>query len=118
MLEPLNEGGQVSAAAAAVVQAVVETGRQHFKEQLPSLPPLPPSISALQHSNTVLAEERGTMTAEEHIEGSLESLRHDSLAVRSNALQVGRTCCRLDRGLGLFVLSCCCRCRIAMPAWN
>ena len=92
MLEPLNEGGQVSAAAAGVVQAVVEAGRQHFKEQLTSLPPLPPSIPALQHCNAILTEERGTVTAEDHIMASLESLRHHSLAVRTNALQVCLAC--------------------------
>lgn len=87
MLEPLNEGGQVSAAAASVVQSVVEAGRQHFKDSLTSLPPLPPSIPALHRCNAILAEERGTITAEEHITAGLDSLRHHSLAVRANALQ-------------------------------
>ena len=89
MLEPLTEGGQVSAAAAGVVQGVVSAGRQHFPDQLRRLPPLPPSIPALQTCNAILAEQRGTVTAEEHVAASLESLRHHSLAVRANALQVG-----------------------------
>lgn len=88
MLEPLTEGGEVSAAAAGVVQGAVSAGRQHFPEQLRKLPPLPPSIPALQSSNAILAEQRGTVTAEEHIDASLESLQHHSLAVRANALQV------------------------------
>ena len=88
MLEPLTEGGQVSAAAAGVVQGVVEAGREGFQEQLKRLPPLPPSIPALQRCNVLLAEARGPSSAEDHINAALDSLRHHSLAVRANALQV------------------------------
>ncbi|KAK9807336.1 hypothetical protein WJX73_002849 [Symbiochloris irregularis] len=87
MLEPLTEGGQVSIAAARVVQGVVDAGQASFKEQLKRLPPLPPSIPALQRCNAVLTEARGPTSAEDHITAALDSLKHHSLAVRANALQ-------------------------------
>ena len=105
MLEPLTEGGQVTAAAADVVEGVVTAGRQHFRDQLRRLPPLPPSIQALQRSIAVLAEERGTTVAEDHIMAALESLRHHSLAVRANALQVPPpTACFVEPWMMLTIL--------------
>lgn len=54
MLDPLQEGGHVTAAAAAVLDQLVVKSRSLLKDKMKSLPPLPQGIDRLGniHSST------------------------------------------------------------------
>jgi hypothetical protein len=88
LLEPLQEGGKLTAAAARAVEELVVTGRALLQAKLRGLPPLPQSIPALESVGEVLKQERGTLTVEEQVRLLLQSLQHDSPNVQATAVQV------------------------------
>ena len=47
MLDPLQEGGPVTAAAAAVLEQLVIKSRHLLKDKMKSLPPLPQGVDRL-----------------------------------------------------------------------
>ena len=95
LLEPLQEGGAVMAAAVQVLETIIIDGRMLMKPQIKALPPLPQSVPALHRVNSAIAEERGKLTNSEHVQLLLQSLGHHSLSVRTTALQVSQAnlCC-------------------------
>lgn len=86
LMDSLQESGAVGFAAARVVHQLIDVCREHFKDKLRSIPPLPQSPE-LRHVNTKLQEERGTLSTTEHVSLLLESLGNEALSVRSMALQ-------------------------------
>lgn len=87
LLEGLQEGGHVGAAAARVVEELITACRSHFPAKIRSMPPLPQRLLELRHINTMLQEARGSLTTHQHVELLLESLGDEALSVRSTALQ-------------------------------
>jgi hypothetical protein len=87
LLECLQEGGQVGAAAARVIEELITACRAHFPDKIRAMPPLPQRLLELRHINTMLQEARGSLTTHQHVELLLESLGDEALSVRSTALQ-------------------------------
>lgn len=87
LLEGLQEGGHVGAAAARVIEELITACRSHFPAKIRSMPPLPQRLLELRHINTMLQEARGSLTTHQHVELLLESLGDEALSVRSTALQ-------------------------------
>jgi serine/threonine-protein kinase ATR len=87
LLEGLQEGGQVGAAAARVIEELITACRSHFPQKIRSMPPLPQRLLELRHINTMLQEARGSLTTQQHVELLLVSLGDEALSVRSTALQ-------------------------------
>lgn len=87
LLEGLQEGGHVGAAAARVIEELITSCRSHFPDKIRSMPPLPQRLLELRHINTMLQEARGSLTTHQHVELLLESLGDEALSVRSTALQ-------------------------------
>lgn len=87
LLEPLQEGGALAAAAARVLEAIVGRHRPLLGEQISALPPLPASLPALGKVAEALAAERGRLGPAEQVQLLLRSLDHQSVNVRATALQ-------------------------------
>ena len=87
LLEGLQEGGLVGAAAARVVEDLIAACKVHYPEKIRSMPPIPARLLELRHVNGMLQEARGNLTIPEHVELLLESLSDEALSVRSTALQ-------------------------------
>ena len=88
LLEPLQEGGALTAAAAKAMEELVVKGRALLQSKLQGLPPLPQSVAGLERVSEVLKQERGALTIEEQVRLLLQSLQHDSASVKATALQV------------------------------
>ncbi|BDA43155.1 Serine/threonine-protein kinase ATR at C-terminar half [Coccomyxa sp. Obi] len=65
LLEPLQEGGALTAAAAKAMEELVVKGRPLLQSKLQGLPPLPQSVPGLEKVAEVLKQERGALTIEE-----------------------------------------------------
>ena len=87
LLDGLQEGGQVGAAAAKVVEDLIASCQIHFPEKIRSMPPLPQRLLELRHVNKLLQDARGNLSTEQQVEVLLESLGDEALSVRSTALQ-------------------------------
>lgn len=87
LLDGLQEGALVGAAAARVVEELIAACRVHYPEKIRSMPPLPQRMLELRHVNGLLQEARGSLTTEQQVEVLLESLTDEALSVRSTALQ-------------------------------
>ncbi|KAL0029509.1 hypothetical protein WJX79_000191 [Trebouxia sp. C0005] len=87
LLDPLQEGGPVAAAAVTVLEQLVVHSKHLLGERLKSLPPLPQAVEGLGRINAVITEQRGSLTTEESIRIPLKALGDHSLSVRTTALQ-------------------------------
>ncbi|KAL3137629.1 hypothetical protein ABBQ38_004906 [Trebouxia sp. C0009 RCD-2024] len=87
LLDPLQEGGPVAAAAVNVLEQLVVHARHLLGDKLKTLPPLPQAVEGLGPVNAVIAKERGNLTIEESIRIPLQALADHSLSVRKTALQ-------------------------------
>ncbi|KAL0053239.1 hypothetical protein WJX82_003001 [Trebouxia sp. C0006] len=87
LLDPLQEGGAVAAAAVTVLEQLVVHAKHLLGERLKTLPPLPQAVEGLGRINAVIAEQRGSLTTEESIRIPLKALGDHSLSVRTTALQ-------------------------------
>ncbi|KAL4421833.1 hypothetical protein ABPG77_001622 [Micractinium sp. CCAP 211/92] len=104
LLESLQEGGPVSAAAIRVLEELVLICRRTHREKLRTIPPLPNWLQELEKLNETLAKERGKLSTQEQIELLVASLADESLAVRATALRELRSVLssRRERALGLL----------------
>lgn len=87
LLEPLQEGGLLTAAAAKAMEELVVKGRALLQSKLQGLPPLPQSVAGLERVSEVLKQERGALTIEEQVRLLLQSLQHDSASVQATTVQ-------------------------------
>ncbi len=87
LLEPLQEGGALTAAAAKAMEELVVRGRPLLQSKLRGLPPLPQSVPGLEKVAEVLKQERGALTIEEQVRLLLQSLQHDSASVQATTVQ-------------------------------
>ncbi|KAK9914842.1 hypothetical protein WJX75_001188 [Coccomyxa subellipsoidea] len=87
LLEPLQEGGALTAAAAKAMEELVVKGRALLQSKLQGLPPLPQSVAGLERVSEVLKQERGALTIEEQVRLLLQSLQHDSASVQATTVQ-------------------------------
>ncbi len=88
LMDCLQEGGEVAAAAVRVLEAMIIDNRRLLKPQIKALPPLPKSVPALGRVVDVIEQERGKLTSAEVVQLLLGSLSHHSLSVRAAALEV------------------------------
>lgn len=105
LMDSLQESGAVGASAARVVEELISACRKHYPHKLRSMPPLPQWPGELRHVNTLLAEERGTLSMSDHVTLLLESLGNESLSVRSTALQELRSLLAVRRDMLLSLQS-------------
>lgn len=99
LLDPLQEGGELTAAAARAMEELVVTGRPLLRSKLRGLPPLPQAVPGLERVAEVLKQERGALTVEEQVRLLLQSLQHDSPSVQATAVQVSLYILRIDRNM-------------------
>jgi hypothetical protein len=88
LLDPLQEGGRVMAAAVRVMEAMIVDNRSVLTDQIKALPPIPKSVSALQRVIDTVEAERGKLGHNETVNLLLQSLGHHSLSVRAATLEV------------------------------
>ena len=93
LLEPLQEGGPLTAAAAKAMEELVVKGRSLLQSKLQGLPPLPQSVAGLERVAEVLKQERGALTTDEQVRLLLQSLQHDSASVQATTVQARSPCC-------------------------
>jgi len=87
LLDPLQEGGRVMAAAVRVMECMIVDNRSVLTAQIKALPPIPKSVSALQRVIDAVEAERGRLGHAETVTLLLHSLGHHSLSVRAAALE-------------------------------
>lgn len=90
LMDCLQEGGPVMAAAVRVLEAMIIDNRRLLRAQIKGLPPIPKSVPALGRVVDVIEQERGKLTSAEMVQLLLQSLSHHSLSVRAAALEVIR----------------------------
>ncbi|GFR46174.1 hypothetical protein Agub_g7702, partial [Astrephomene gubernaculifera] len=78
---------KVATAAAGVVTLLVVDYRAHVRRALSRMPPLPAEVPGLQRVRGVLQEELQLADARKRLQQLIDSLQHESLAVRQVALR-------------------------------
>ncbi|KAI3426356.1 hypothetical protein D9Q98_008728 [Chlorella vulgaris] len=104
LMDALQEGGAVTAAAMRVVEELVVVCRRNHRDKLRVIPPLPNWLPELERLNETLANERGKLSSQEQIELLIQSLGDESMTVRATTLRELRNllASRREWALGLL----------------